>query len=207
MAASPLARTLGVPLDRAGRVKVTPTLNAPGHDHVFVIGDLAAVHGKDGQPVPGVAPAAMQAGEYAAERIVDLMHEKPIFAHPFKYLDKGSLATIGRSKAVGAVPRRPAAVGPLGVDGVALHSRPLPGRLPQPRHLVLIEWAWAYLTFQRGARLITGPAHRDVLEQPTPTSRAAIGSAAPTENGNGHGPDGTRRDQAETPVASPTSPA
>ncbi len=157
VAASPLARTLGVPLDRAGRVVVTPTLNAPGFDRVFVIGDLAAVKTGDGSGlVPGVAPAAMQEGRYVAEAIVDLAHDKPIFGRPFVYFDKGSLATIGRKKAVAAFPGGIRLSGFLAWLGwLFIHVLFLIGF--RNRVLVLVEWAWQYVTFRRGARLITGP--------------------------------------------------
>jgi NADH:ubiquinone reductase (H+-translocating) len=155
VAASPLARSLGVPLDRAGRVVVTPTLNAPGYDRIFVIGDLAAVKFKDGL-VPGVAPAAMQEGKYVAQAIVDLAHDKPIFGHPFEYFDKGSLATIGRKKAVADLPGRIRLWGFIAwLAWLFIHVLFLIGF--RNRVLVLIEWAWQYLTFRRGARLITGP--------------------------------------------------
>ena len=157
VAASPLARSLGVPLDRAGRVLVTPTLNAPGFDRVFVIGDLAAVKTKDGGGmVPGVAPAAMQAGRYVAQAIVDLVHSKPIFAHPFVYFDKGSLATIGRKKAVADLPGHVHLWGFIAwLAWLFIHILFLIGF--RNRVLVIVEWAWQYLTFRRGARLITGP--------------------------------------------------
>ena len=171
VAASPLARTLGVPLDRAGRVQVTPTLNAPGFDRVFVIGDLAAVKTREGGLVPGVAPAAMQEGKYVAQAIVDLAHEKPIFAHPFVYFDKGSLATIGRKKAVADLPGHVRLSGFVAwLAWLFIHILFLIGF--RNRVLVLIEWAWQYLTFRRGARLITGPpvahgaAHTEVSNAP-----------------------------------------
>ncbi|HEX6834957.1 MAG TPA: NAD(P)/FAD-dependent oxidoreductase [Polyangia bacterium] len=156
VAASPLARSLGVPLDRAGRVVVTPTLNVPGFDRVFVIGDLAEVRMKDGGLVPGVAPAAMQEGRYVAQAIVDLAHEKPIFGHPFVYFDKGSLATIGRKKAVADLPGHVRLSGFIAwLAWLFIHILFLIGF--RNRVLVLVEWAWQYLTFKRGARLITGP--------------------------------------------------
>jgi NADH:ubiquinone reductase (H+-translocating) len=155
VAASPLARSLGVPLDKAGRVLVTPTLNAPGHDRIFVIGDLAAVKFKDGL-VPGVAPAAMQEGKYVAQAIVDLAHDKPIFGHPFEYFDKGSLATIGRKKAVADLPGRIRLSGFIAwLAWLFIHVIFLIGF--RNRLLVIIEWAWQYVSFRRGARLITGP--------------------------------------------------
>jgi NADH dehydrogenase len=168
VAASPLSRSLGVPLDRAGRVIVTPTLNPPGQPNVFIVGDLAAVKEDNGALVPGVAPAAMQMGKYAAQAIIDLAHDKPIFAHPFHYVDKGSLATIGRKKAVADLP------GHLRLWGLVawmawlfIHIFFLIGF--RNRFIVLFEWAWAYLTFQRGARLITGA---------TPPMRAQLPATA-----------------------------
>src|SRR5262249_42225019 len=95
--ASALAKSLGVPLDRAGRVRVEPDLRIPGHSNVFVIGDLAAIL-QDGSPVPGVAPAAIQEGIHTADNIARLLRGQP--TTPFRYRDKGALATIGRAAAV-----------------------------------------------------------------------------------------------------------
>ena len=171
-----------MPLDRAGRVLVTPTLNAPGCERVFVIGDLAAVKQENGQLVPGVAPAAMQEGQYVAQAIVDLVHDKPIFGHPFEYFDKGSLATIGRKKAVAELP------GHIRLSGFVawlawlfIHIFFLIGF--RNRVLVLIEWAWQYLTFRRGARLITGPIahqgpHTEVSSAVRPTADSSTISSA-----------------------------
>ena len=177
VAASPLARSLGVPLDRAGRVLVTPTLNPPSYERIFVIGDLAAVKFKDGI-VPGVAPAAMQEGKYAADRIVDLVHEKPIFAHPFAYFDKGSLATIGRKKAIADLPGHIRLSGFIAwLAWLFIHILFLIGF--RNRILVLIEWAWQYVSFRRGARLITGPPvatsapHTEVSTTPRPAEKSA----------------------------------
>ena len=149
--ASPLAQSLGVPLDRAGRVLVQPDLTIPGHAEVFVIGDLAATRKDDGSPVPGVAPAAIQQGGHAARNIERAIEGQPLRA--FHYNDKGSLATIGRAAAV-------AEVGKIHISGflawlawLFIHILYLIGF--RNRLLVLLQWAWAYLTFQRGARLIT----------------------------------------------------
>ncbi len=128
VAASPLARTLGVPLDRAGRVMVDPELTIPGRDDVYVIGDLAHLE-ENGALVPGVAPAAMQQGRHAAQNILLALEGQP--RRPFHYVDKGMLATIGRGAAV-------ARVGPdqdLGLSrlaALALRAHPLPDRVPQP---------------------------------------------------------------------------
>ncbi len=145
--ASPLARTLGVPLDRAGRVLVNDDLSVPGHAEVFVIGDLAALK----NPVPGVAPAAIQEGVHAARNIQRRTRGQKTL--PFHYWDKGSLATIGRAAAV-------ADFGRIHVSGfaawfawLAIHIFFLIGF--RNRVLVILQWAWAYVTYQRGARLIT----------------------------------------------------
>jgi len=145
--ASPLSKTLGVPLDRAGRVLVNEDLTVPGHAEVFVIGDLAAV-----DDVPGVAPAAIQEGLHTARNIQRAIDGKP--ALPFRYRDKGSLATIGRAAGV-------ADIGPFHLSGfiawmawLAIHIFFLIGF--RNRLLVILEWAWAYVTYERGARLITG---------------------------------------------------
>jgi len=145
--ASALAGTLGAPLDRAGRVLVNDDLSIPNHPEVFVIGDLSMLK----TPAPGVAPAAIQQGVHAAKNIQRMMRgEKTV---PFKYWDKGSLATIGRAAAV-------ADFGWLHVSGflawfswLAVHIFFLIGF--RNRVLVILQWAWAYLTYQRGARLIT----------------------------------------------------
>src|SRR5689334_15173271 len=102
VSASPLGKMLGVPTDKAGRVVVQPDLTVPGHPEVFVAGDLAAVQQKNGQPVPGVAPAAIQMGKFAARQIKRSVEGKP--REVFEYLDKGSLATIGRSRVVADLP-------------------------------------------------------------------------------------------------------
>ena len=152
VAASPLARTLGVPLDRAGRVLVAPTLAIPGHDDVFVIGDLAAVE-QDGKLVPGVAPAAIQMGRHAARNIRLSLAGQP--GQAFRYRDKGSFATIGRGKAVGELRGGVKLSGfPAWVAWLAIHIFFLIGF--RSRVLVIFQWAYSYVTFRRGARLITG---------------------------------------------------
>ena len=154
--ASPLGRTLGVPVDRAGRVLVRPDLSIPGHPEVFVVGDLAATTGADGALVPGVAPAAMQAGRAAARNILKALRGEP--SKPFRYRDKGNLATIGRHRAV-------ADFGRFQVTGYAawwlwlfVHILYLAGF--RNRLSVLFEWGYAYLTYRRGARLITTAERR-----------------------------------------------
>jgi NADH dehydrogenase len=155
VAGSPLAKTLGVPLDRAGRVKVLLDLSVPGAPDVFIVGDLAAFEA-DGKLVPGVAPAAIQEGRHAAKNIVRRVRGEATV--PFHYLDKGSLATIGRASAV-------AEIGSLRLSGLLawlawlfIHILFLIGF--RNRYLVLSEWAWGYVTYERGARLITGAKGR-----------------------------------------------
>ena len=153
VAAAPLARTLGVPLDRAGRVAVEPDLSIPGHPEAFVIGDMSVVHGRTGAPLPGVAPVAIQQGYRAADNVLRRLSGRPTLA--FRYRDRGSMATIGRAAAV-------AVVGGVELSGLVawlawllVHIVSLIGF--RNRFLVLFEWAWAYVSWQRGARLITGP--------------------------------------------------
>jgi NADH dehydrogenase len=152
VAASPLGRKLGVATDRAGRVQVAGDLSIPGHKDVFVCGDLASYLDKEGKPVPGVAPAAIQMGKFAAEQIIHDLQREP--RTTFHYLDKGSLATIGRSKAVGDLPGKVHVSGLLAwLMWLGIHIFFLIGF--RNRFFVLMEWAWAYFTFNRGARLIT----------------------------------------------------
>jgi NADH:quinone reductase (non-electrogenic) len=145
--ASPLAKSLSVPLDKAGRVIVEPTLTIPGSSDVFVIGDLASIPG-----VPGVAPAAMQMGRHTAKNIVRAEKGQPLV--PFKYLDKGSLATIGRAAAVAEIRKLRLSGLIAWLAWLFIHIFYLIGF--RNRFLVLAEWAWAYLRNERGARLITG---------------------------------------------------
>lgn len=149
--ASPLAKCLGAPLDRAGRVLVEPDLTVPERPNIFVIGDLAAVKWKQGF-VPGVAPAAIQEGRYAAQAIEARMADREI--EPFEYTDKGSLATIGRAAGVADL-RGLRLSGPVAwLAWIFIHIFFLIGF--KNRLLVMIQWAWSYVTHQRGARLITG---------------------------------------------------
>jgi NADH:ubiquinone reductase (H+-translocating) len=155
VAASPLARSLGVPLDRAGRVQVEPDLSIPGHGAVAVIGDLASLS-QDGLPVPGVAPAAIQEARHAARNVVRMIQGQPRL--PFRYRDKGSLATIGRAAAVADLGRVKLSGGIAWLAWLFIHILFLIGF--RNRILVLIQWAWSYVTYDRGARLITGPPPR-----------------------------------------------
>ena len=162
VAPSPLARSLGVPLDRAGRVVVSPDLTIPGHPEVFVIGDLAAAAGDGGKPLPGLAPVAIQQGEYAARVVAREAAARPGVPgtaparEPFHYHDRGTMATIGRDAAVVDLGRLRFSGYPAWLLWCFIHILWLIGF--RNRFLVMIEWAWAYVRFERSARLITGGA-------------------------------------------------
>ncbi|SHL81525.1 NAD(P)/FAD-dependent oxidoreductase [Rhodanobacter sp. OK091] len=153
VAASPVGRLLGAALDRAGRVQVLPDLSLPGHPEVFAIGDLAGIAQSDGKPVPGVAPAAKQMGRYVGTVIRSRLRgsdEK----RPFSYRDDGSLATIGRLAAV-------AQFGKLKLSGFPAWSAWLLAHIYfligfRNRLVVMLDWAWAYWTHQRHARIVSG---------------------------------------------------
>ena len=149
-AASPLTRFLDVELDRVGRVAVLPDLSVPGHPEIFVIGDLTALV-QDGKPIPGVAQPAMQMGTAAAKNIARDLAGTPRKA--FRYFDKGNLATIGRNRAVADFGKLTMAGFPAWVLWIFIHILYLAGF--RNRATVLIEWAYAYFTYQRGARLLT----------------------------------------------------
>lgn len=150
---SPAARWLNIPADRAGRAMIGGDLRAPGHDNIFVIGDCANVNGADGKPLPGVAPVAKQQGAYAARAIKAALNTETL-DKPFAYFNVGNLATVGRKAAVadfGFVHLR----GFIGwVLWSVAHIYFLIGF--KNRIAVALDWVWSYLTFERGARLITG---------------------------------------------------
>jgi NADH dehydrogenase len=152
VAASPLGASLGVPLDRAGRVKVEPDLTIPGYRNVFVIGDLAALQDEHGKPLPGVAQVAIQMGRHAVRNILRSIEKQPLRA--FRYKDLGNMATIGRASAV-------ADFGSFRLTGyiawlawLFVHLMNLIGF--RNRLIVMVQWAWAYVSYQRAIRLITG---------------------------------------------------
>jgi NADH dehydrogenase len=173
VAASPLGKKLGAPMDRAGRVTVQADLSLPGHPEIFVIGDLAAAKDEHGRPLPGVAPVAIQQGKYVA-KVIRQEVERPdryrgdgsLNTRPaFHYWDKGSLATIGRAAAV-------AQFGKIHISGfiawlswLFVHIFFLIGF--RNRLLVFIQWAWSYVTYERGARLITGSTYLPGWTNPT----------------------------------------
>jgi NADH dehydrogenase len=149
--ASFVGKTLGVPVDRVGRVIVNEDLTIPGHPEVQVIGDLANFPHQTGEPLPGVSPVAMQQGRHAARNVLAMIKGgKP---RPFRYWDKGSMATIGRNKAVADLKFMHLSGLPAWLAWLFIHIIFLVGF--RNRFLVLLQWAWAYLTFDKGARLIT----------------------------------------------------
>ncbi len=152
VAASPLARSLGVLLDRAGRVAVEPDLTVPGMPEIFVAGDLATLRQADGKPVPGVAPAAKQMGNHVAATVRDRLAGRA--SRPFRYRDWGNLATIGRRAAI-------VDLGKLRFSGFLAWSFWLTAHIFfligfRNRVVVLLDWAVAYWTYQRNARIIVG---------------------------------------------------
>jgi NADH:ubiquinone reductase (H+-translocating) len=188
VAASSLGKSLGAPVDRAGRVLVQPDLSLPGHSEVFVIGDLASLKDEHGKMLPGVAPVAIQQGRFVAKLIREELRAAgaPPFSRssregggvesraPFRYWNKGSLATIGRAAAV-------AEFGKIHISGfiawlawLFVHILFLIGF--RNRLLVFIQWAWSYVTYERGARLITGSTYLPGWSADQP------GSAGPTEH-------------------------
>jgi NADH dehydrogenase len=149
--ASFVGKTLGAPVDRVGRVIVNDDLTVPGHPEVQVIGDLANFPHQTGQPLPGISPVAMQEGRHAARNVLAMIQgRKP---QPFRYWDKGTMATIGRNKAVADLKFMHLSGLPAWLAWLFVHIVFLVGF--RNRLLVLIQWAWAYLTFDKGARLIT----------------------------------------------------
>jgi NADH dehydrogenase len=173
-------------VDRAGRVLVQPDLSIPEHPEVFVIGDLAALvdrNGENGKMLPGVAPVAIQQGDWVAETIARDLEHQP--RRDFRYHDKGSLATIGRAAAV-------AQFGKVELSGyfawlawLFVHIFFLIGF--RNRLLVMIQWAWSYLTYERGARLITGsnelPGWITQGTQPAPGADGGATDMSPVQPG------------------------
>ena len=194
VAASPLGKTLGAPLDRAGRVKVDPGLNLPGRDDVFVIGDLVSLS-IDGSPVPGVSPAAMQAGTHVALSIRRALDGRGDAIHKFHYWNKGTFATIGRGAAVGDLMGRMQLSGfPAWLAWLGIHLFFLVGF--RARLFVLFSWAYSYLSHRRGVRLITGKPLLPERRPPTPQAAATLTAPA----GSPPAPDPT------APAGDPAAP-
>ena len=150
--ASSLGRSLGWPIDPQGRVRVRPDLTLPSDPRIFIAGDQALVAGTDGRAMPGTAPVAMQQGRYIGETI---RHEVSGGTRtPFVFVDKGQMATIGRSRAIVEMKHLTLAGLPAWVMWLVVHIYYLTGF--RNRALVVLQWAWSYVTFARGARLIVG---------------------------------------------------
>jgi NADH dehydrogenase len=177
--ASPLAKKLAdacsADSDRAGRIKTLPDCTVSGHPNIFAIGDMANCPGDDGKPLPGVAPVAMQQAEFAA-RIIEAHIRGTEPPKIFHYRDRGMMATIGRSKAI-------AKIGKFKFRGAIAWYMWLFVHLMQlvqfqSRLMVLMQWAWSYLTFNRSARLITGKMLELKTKVKTRGSAASIGDPA-----------------------------
>jgi NADH dehydrogenase len=165
VAASPLGASLGVPLDHAGRVIVGEDLTVPGHPDIVVVGDLAALPWHQ-PPVPGIAPAAKQMGQVAAENIVRRLKGRP--PRTFAYRDHGMLATIGRNAAVAVFGKLRLSGYPAWLLWLLAHIWFLIGF--RNRLVVMIDWAWAYWTFERHARIVTGGTPRNRAGKPSAAS-------------------------------------
>jgi NADH dehydrogenase len=188
--ASPLGKKLagrlgpGVEADRAGRIAVAPDCSVPGHPHVFVIGDMAAMNGPDGKPLPGVAPVAMQQGDYVAGVIARRVKgESPPAG--FRYWDKGTMATIGRARAVAEAFGLQMSGYLAWLAWLFIHILYL-ARF-ENRVLVVFQWVFNYVTRNRAARLITGTHAADEYTlgpkpgpPPEPVARSAAGAAGPS---------------------------
>jgi NADH dehydrogenase len=178
--ASPLGKRLDAGTDRVGRVQVNPDLSLVDDPRVFVVGDLANATAPDGKPYPGVAQVAMQGGTHAAKMIAADLKGAP--RRPFRYRDKGSMATIGRRKAVLQSKVMDLTGWLAWMAWLLIHILFLIGF--RNRISVFVQWAWSYLTWQRGARLITGPVTPELrpegyMEAPAaPRSEAAAAEAA-----------------------------
>jgi NADH:quinone reductase (non-electrogenic) len=177
--ADKLTGRLGVELDRAGRVKVEPDLSVPGHPDVFVIGDAALIL-QDGKPVPGLAPAAIQMGEAAARNVLASIAGRP--RKPFRYFDKGTMATIGKHRAIAQTGRLKLTGFIAWLAWLFIHILYLVGF--RNRIAVFLEWTWSYLFSRRGARLITNRDWRldapQVLEAPRVDTALSRPEGVPT---------------------------
>ncbi len=168
--ASPAGHWLGADTDRAGRVKVAPDLSVPGHPDIFVIGDTAAINDANGNPLPGVAPVAKQQGNYIAALLIARRNGKTVA--PFRYRDLGSLATIGRKRAVIQMGRFKMKGFFAWLLWCVAHIYYLIGF--RNRFVVAISWLWNYITFQRATRLITGMSGASMEALPLPEDEKEI---------------------------------
>jgi NADH:ubiquinone reductase (H+-translocating) len=181
VAASPIARSLGTELDKAGRVRVTPELTVPGHDEIYVVGDLVNLR-LEGKELPGLAPVAMALGKFAGKNILRAVSGEPL--QPFRYFDRGSFAVIGRGAAVGVMFNRFSLSGAIAwLAWLAIHITFLVGF--RNRIAVLFNWAYVYLTRRRHAQLIVGPAPlEEGAQKPAPQLHASVGEPRAEANGS-----------------------
>jgi len=168
--ASPLLKDVGAPLDKQGRVLVEPTCQVPGNDSVFVIGDCANLDDGTGKPLPGVAQTAVQMGAYVARELTNIANQHHAFVRPFRYKDLGSMATIGRARAVADVFGLKFGGFMAWLAWAGLHILKLVSF--RNRLKVLVEWLWFYVSFQPGARLLYN-IHDSKKEQPTSNHQQA----------------------------------
>jgi NADH dehydrogenase len=197
-AASPLGKMLGAPTDRAGRVQVNPDLSVPGRPEVYVVGDAAAVDDR-GKPVPGVAQGAIQGGRRAAQNLLAALEGRP--GRPFEYWNKGDLATIGRHRAVANFGGRLKFGGTVAwLLWVFVHILYLAGF--RNRVSVLVQWAYAYFTYHRGARLISGQMTQR-YSTGVPAEQPASSPSIPMWGGNAPS-DGSAAADAPAPGAART---
>jgi len=178
--ANPITRTLNVDIDRAGRIKVAPDLSIPGYPEAFAIGDIAFLLNKDGTPIPGISPAAIQMGEHVCRTIQSEMADtklRPDQREPFRYRDKGTMATIGHYRAVAQIGKLKLTGFPAWLVWLAVHVLFLIGF--DNKVTVIIRWAWAFFTRRRGARIITANDGRGHTTTTTAPSTSMVTPNAP----------------------------
>jgi NADH dehydrogenase len=178
--ASAMGEATGAPIDRAGRIRVDDFLNVAGHKNIFVIGDAALSLDQDSAPLPGLAPVAMQQGEYAARAIRDQMKNREP-QRPFTYRNRGNMAVIGRFHAIAVVGKRHLSGFPAWLFWGLIHLREISQF--QNRMLVMFQWAWTFFTRRRFARLITSG-----YSQPNDRSAGSTATDGAPETGE-HSPD------------------
>ncbi len=201
-----VADATGAPTDRSGRIQVEPDLTVPGHPEIFVVGDAALQRWKKERPVPGVAQGAIQSGMYAAKTIRARLSGEPM--KPFKYFNRGDVAVIGRLSGVTDIPW----LGPFGRQSgfpawflwLGIHIVYLVGFAN--RLVVIIRWAWSFLTHGRNSRLITGQPLLPPLVEPVGSQVAATGPRRAGTDGTGPAEDGAGADGSGTPVEPPAAP-
>ena len=192
--ASSVSRRLEVPIDQQGRIVVEPDLTIPGHPNAFVAGDQARLE-QDGRPLPSMAPVAVQEGQYAARTILRDIQGKA--RAPFRFVDKGKMATIGRNRAIMQSGRWKLGGRAAWFGWLLVHIYYLTGF--RNRLLVVAQWAWSYITYRRGARLIVGKEWRSTGL--TADEKSAVGGAG--DNTPVNEPDKTSAKRSGPPSARP----